>query len=85
MNNKVKELLLERFEVISRAADDCTYILTDPGLSKDEIKNKLYTRLDRINSESQVLEGYLETYFKEPSNSINSAISTTDPKIRAYI
>ena len=73
MNNKVKELLLERFEIMSRAADDCTYILDDTSLSKEEIKNKLYTRFDRINSESQVLEDYLKTYFKEPSNSIGSS------------
>ena len=82
LNNKTKELLLERFEVISRAADDCTYILGDTSLSKEEIKNKLYIRFDRINDENQVLEGYLGAYFKESSNSVKS---TTDHTIRSYV
>lgn len=64
MNNKVKELLLERFEIISRAADDCTYILTDcSNLSDEEIEHKLCIRLDRINSESQDIEEMLKRYF----------------------
>ncbi len=85
MNSKTKELLYERFEVISRAADDCTYILTDSSLSDKEIENKLRTRLDRIYGECKSLENYLGLYFKPPSNSVSSVTSATDPRIRSYV
>lgn len=67
MNIKVKELLQEKYEVISRAADDCTYILMDDTLTKEDLEHKIYTRLDRINSESQNIEEILKRYFAPPT------------------
>lgn len=77
MNAKVKELLQEKYEVISRAADDCTYILMDDTLTKEEIEYKLYTRLDRINSEAQNIEEMLKRCFAPPKNSISTNSNST--------
>lgn len=64
MNNKTKELLLEKFEVIGRAADDCRYILEDrEDLIKEEIKYKLQVRKDRVIAEMNSLEAYMKEYF----------------------
>ena len=67
MNTKVKELIQEKYEVISRAADDCTYILIDNNnLTNEGLEHKLYTRLDRINSEAQNIGVILKRYFAPP-------------------
>lgn len=48
----IKEDAVERFEVISRTADECTYILED-GVDIDEylVKTKLLVRLNRMYKE----------------------------------
>lgn len=78
MNIKVKELLQEKYEVISRAADDCTYILMDSeGLSSEELEHKLYARLDRINSEAHNVERILKKYFAPATSEISkNSVST---------
>lgn len=64
MDTKIKEILLERFEVMSRASDDSTYILTDTqNLSDEEIQEKIYVRLKRINTEAEEIEELLSRYF----------------------
>ncbi len=64
MNNRQKESSLERFEVISRAADDCTYILADSeSLTKEELEHKLRIRLDRIKEEVEELDRATDLYF----------------------
>ncbi len=64
MNNRQKESLLERFEVISRAADDCTYILADSeNLTKEELEHKLCIRLNRIKEEAEVLDRATDLFF----------------------
>lgn len=83
MNAKIKELLQEKYEVIGKAADDCTYILMDDKLTKEEIKNKLYVIFDRINSEMQVLEDYLDAYYKETEKTSISTNTDLKNKILA--
>lgn len=63
MNIKIKELLQEKYEVISRAADDCTYILMDDTLTKEEIEHKIYARFDRINVEMENIGEILKRYY----------------------
>ena len=72
MNIKVKELLQEKYEVISRAADDCTYILMDDTLTSEELEHKLYARFDRINSEMENIGEILKRYFAPTKNSIST-------------
>lgn len=65
MNNREKESLLERFEVISRAADDCTYILADSeNLTKEELEHKLCIRLNRIKEEVEELGKTMDLFFE---------------------
>ena len=65
MDIKTKELLLEKFEVISKTSDDCTYILEDyKNLTKDEIKHKLYARFDRITNEMNEIDEELDLCFE---------------------
>ena len=72
MNIKVKELLQEKYEAISNAADDSTYILIDSDLSREEVEHKLYTRFDRINSEMENIGEILKRYFAPPTNTIGN-------------
>lgn len=72
MNIKVREHILEKYEVVSRAADDSIYILMDDTLTKEEIEHKLYTRLDRINSESQNIEEILKRHFAPPKTTLDT-------------
>ena len=85
MDNREKELLLEKFEVASRAADDCTYILVDSGsLTKKELENKLYTRLNRIKKETEELGRVMDSYFEKVNelgiNTVSSG-SSLDGKV----
>lgn len=77
MNIKVKEHILEKYEVVSRAADDSTYILMDDTLTKEEIEHKLYTRLDRINQEMQDIEECLKRYFAPPKSEFSQSAKST--------
>lgn len=65
MNSKTRELLLEKYEVLSRAADDSNYIVCDHTINGSTLKCKLYTRLHRINSEAQEIENITHQYFNE--------------------
>ena len=78
MNIKVKEILQEKYEVINKSADDCTYILIDnKNLTKEEIEHKLYTRLDRINSEAQNIEEILKRCFAPPKSEFSQDTNST--------
>lgn len=66
-----RELLLEKFEVISRAADGCIYALEGiENLTKEELKYKLNTRLYRIAEEVDELGELMESYFDKVSADI---------------
>ncbi len=66
MNDMAKEVFIESFEVISRAADDCTYILADSNnLTNEEIATKLYARINRIGLEIGALEERMDYCFEE--------------------
>ena len=72
MDVKVKESLQEKYEVIGKAADDCTYILMDSkDLSSEELEHKLYTRFDRINAEMENIGEILKRCFA-PTKSVIS-------------
>lgn len=81
MDNFIKEKLQESFEVISRTADDCTYILMDNTLSNEELENKLKVRLTRIDNELLgIVEDMREIFAKaekEPENRISTNIWNT--------
>lgn len=71
MNNQQKEFLQERFEILTKTADDCIYMLDDKNkFTNEELKNKLEVRLDRIKFELNVIETNYSSCF-EPVNTIN--------------
>ena len=77
MDVKVKESLQEKYEVIGKAADDCTYILMDSkDLSSEELEHKLYARFDRINVEMENVGEILKRHFA-PTKSVISQNSVS--------
>lgn len=69
MNNRDREWLLEKFEVINRTSDDCVYILEDYDLDKEALEHKLHVRLIRIKEEVEALDKIVSLLF-EPAVSL---------------
>ena len=65
MDNKTVYLLIEKFEVLSQAAEEAIYILMEKDETDAKIECKVDIRLDRINDEVSAIEEIMNHVFKK--------------------